>query len=117
MNEICIAGIAVSTPARLDSDGQDPHIRFQLLVSHKDNQGRMRHELYTVNAWKRLAEWAWLNIASEKSVTVIVYLTQHNVAGCPLVEITASRFFIDREELESTRKKPVSSRPPLKERR
>ena len=104
MNEVCISGIVVSTPARLDSDGQDPRIRFQLLVSHKNNQGRMRHELYTVNAWKCLAGWARLNIAPEKRVTVVGYLTQHHVAGCPLVEITANRFFIDEEEFESTRK-------------
>lgn len=95
MNEVFITGIAVSTPVRLDRSMDVPHIRFQLLVPHKDRQGRMWYELLTVNASKRLALWALSNIAPMRSITVIGYLTRRYAASSVLVEITASRFFID----------------------
>ena len=49
----------------------------------------MINELYTINAWNRLAEWAVQMLQSGMHVYVKGYLTQRTQQNGPLTEVTA----------------------------
>lgn len=78
MNEVFLEGIIVSANKPEHQATQNNHQVFQLQVTHRNRQGQFRHELYTVNAWNRLADWAQANLKSGVPVLVKGYLTQRS---------------------------------------
>ena len=94
MNEVYLEGVIASIDKPETKADQNHHLVCQLRMTHRTRQGQLKHELYTVNAWNRLADWAEKHIATGTPVFVKGYLTQRNHSGAAVVEITASRIVI-----------------------
>lgn len=94
MNEVYLEGIIVSVDKPEAKADQNHHLVCQLRMTHRTRQGQPKHELYTVNVWNRLADWAEKHIATGTPVFIKGYLTQCNHSGAAAVEITANRFVI-----------------------
>lgn len=101
MNEVYLEGIIVSVDKPEARADQNHHLVCQLRMTHRTRQGQLKHELYTVNVWNRLADWAERHIAAGTPVFIKGYLTQRNHSGAAAVEITASRFVIKQALLHS----------------
>ena len=69
-----------------------PHCVCQLRVAHRNQKQQMINELYTINAWNRLAEWAVQMLQSGMHVYVKGYLTQRTQQNATVTEVTASYF-------------------------
>ena len=93
MNEVYLEGVIVSVEKPVAAD-KNNHLVYQLRMTHRNRQGQLKQELFTVNAWNRLADWAEKHIAADTPVFIKGYLTQRNHSGAAAVEITASRFVI-----------------------
>lgn len=94
MNEVFVGGVIVSVEKPEHQAARHDHLVYRLRMTHRTGEGRLKQELYTVNAWNRLAGWAEKNIRPGASVFVKGYLTQHAHGGVTATEITASRFVI-----------------------
>ncbi|MBQ8616860.1 MAG: single-stranded DNA-binding protein [Clostridia bacterium] len=101
MNEVYMEGVIVAVDKPEAKGDQNHHLVCQLRMTHRTRQGQLKHELYTVNAWNRLADWAEKHIATGTPVFIKGYLTQRNHSGAAAVEITASRFVIRQTGLHS----------------
>lgn len=101
MNEVYLEGIIVSVDKPEAKAAQNHHLVCQLRTTHRTRQGQLKHELYTVNTWNRLADWAEKHIAAGMPVFIKGYLTQRNHGGAAAAEITASRFVIRQTVLHS----------------
>ena len=101
MNEVYLEGVIVSVDKPEAKAAQKHHLVCQLRMTHRTSQGQLKHELYTVNAWNRLADWAEKHIAAGTPVFIKGYLSQRNHSGAAAVEITASRFVIRQTILHS----------------
>lgn len=101
MNEVYMEGVIVSVDKPEAKRDQNHHLVCQLRMTHRKRQGQLKHELYTINAWNRLADWAEKRIAAGTPVFIKGYLTQHNHSGAAAIEITASRFVIRQTVLHS----------------
>ena len=100
MNEVFLEGVIVSVEKPVAAD-KNNHLVYQLRMTHRNRQGQLKQELFTVNAWNRLADWAERHIAAGTPVFIKGYLTQRNHSGAAAVEITASRFVIKQALLHS----------------
>ena len=94
MNEVFLEGVIVSVDKPESTADQNHHLVCQLLMSHRPQQGKLKHDLYAVHAWNRLADWAARHITTGTPVFIKGYLTQRNRSGAAAVEIAASRFVI-----------------------
>lgn len=93
MNEVYLEGVIVSVEKPVAAD-KNNHLVYQLRMTHRNRQGQLKQELFTVNAWNRLADWAEKNIGPGIPVFVKGYLTQCSHGGAAATEVTASRFVI-----------------------
>ncbi len=93
MNEVYLEGVIVSVEKPVAAD-KNNHLVYQLRMTHRNRQGQLKQELFTVNAWNRLADWAEKNIGPGIPVFVKGYLTQRSHGGAAATEVTASRFVI-----------------------
>ena len=93
MNEVYLEGVIVSVEKPVAAD-KNNHLVYQLRMTHRNRQGQLRHELYPINVWNRLADWAEKNIGPGIPVFVKGYLTQRSHGGAAATEVTASRFVI-----------------------
>lgn len=101
MNEVYLEGVIVSVGKPEAKATQNHHLVCQLRTTHRTRQGQLKHELYTVSAWNRLADWAEKHITAGTPVFIKGYLAQRNHSGAAAVEITASRFVIKQALLHS----------------
>lgn len=95
MNEVYLEGVIVSVD-KPEAKADQQHVVCQLRMTHRTRQGQLRHEVYTINAWNRLADWAEKHISVGTPVFIKGHLTQRSHSGTAAVEITASRFVIRR---------------------
>lgn len=93
MNEVFLEGVIVSVEKPEAAD-KNNHLVYQLRMTHRNRQGLLKQELFTVNAWNRLADWTEKKIGPGIPVFVKGYLTQHSHGGAAATEVTASRFVI-----------------------
>lgn len=93
MNEVFLEGVIVllEKPEAADKNN---HLVYQLRMTHRNRQGQFKQELFTVNAWNHLADWAEKHIGPGIPVFVKGYLTQRSHGGTAATEVTASRFVI-----------------------
>ena len=95
MNEVFLEGVIVSVEKPVAAD-KNNHLVYQLRMTHRNRQGQLKQELFTVNAWNRLADWAEKNIGPGIPVFVKGYLTQRSHNGTIAVEVTASQLVIQQ---------------------
>lgn len=94
MNEVYLEG-TVAAIAKVEHQAEDVrHVICKLRVTHRNREHQIRQELYSVNAWARLAEWVEQNMKPGMHVCVKGYLTQCSYSGVTATEVTASRFLI-----------------------
>ena len=93
MNEVFLEGVIVSVDKPKAAD-KNNHLVYQLRMTHRNRHGQLKQELFTVNAWNRLADWAENNIGPGIPVFVKGYLTQRSHGGEVATQVTASRFVI-----------------------
>lgn len=89
MNEVYLRGKLVSVYEPISPASQPKHLVYQLRVSHKTAQQQVKFENYTVNAWRNLAVWASSNLQVGMDVFVRGHLSQRQIAGGTLTEVTA----------------------------
>lgn len=78
MNEVYLEGIVASVDKPENTADRNHHLVCQLRMTHRTRQGQLKHELYTVNAWNRLADWAEKHIDAGTPVFIKGYLTQRS---------------------------------------
>lgn len=92
MNDVFLEGTVVSITMVEHAASVKPHCVCQLRVAHQNQKQQMMHELYTINAWNRLAKWAVQMLQSGMHVCVKGYLTQRTQQSTAVTEVTASYF-------------------------
>jgi len=98
MNKVYLSGIIADPPMWLFEADAPKHVTFPLCVSHKTKQGLVKRELYNVQAWNGVAEWARTNLRQGQRIMLQGYLTQRKAARPDgsshiEVEVTAEEFF------------------------
>ena len=98
MNKIYLSGIIADPPTQRSQEDAPKHVVFPLCVSHRTKQGMVKRELYNVQTWNGVAEWAHGNLKQGQRVMLQGYLTQRRVAhpgGFAHIEVdvTAEEFF------------------------
>ncbi len=96
MNEVFLKGVIVSADKPEHQAAENNHLVYQLRMTHRNRQGQLRHELYPINVWNRLADWAEKHITPGVPVVVKGYLTQRSHNGTIAVEITARQLVIQQ---------------------
>lgn len=94
MNEVYISGKVDSISTLRIAESKNVHLMLQVRVSHQKRNKKVKHELYTVNAWNNLAAWANRVIKPDMPVMVRGYLTQRSQNGNIQVEVTAKHFWL-----------------------
>lgn len=94
MNEVFLEGITAAIDQLTHQTTTSHHLIIRLQTTHRNRQGERKHEVYTVNAWNRLADWTEKHLAVGAPVLVRGYLTQQTHGGVTATEITASQFVI-----------------------
>lgn len=94
MNEVFLKGIIVSVDKPEHQAAENNHLVYQLRMTHHNRRGQLKQELYTVNIWNCLADWAEKHIEPGIPVFVKGYFTQRSHGGVAATEVTASRFVI-----------------------
>ncbi len=94
MNEVFLERVLASVDRPEHRSAETNHLVCRLRVTHRNRQGQLKHELYTVNAWNRLADWAQKHLKPGVPVLVQGYLTQRADPTAAATEITALRFVI-----------------------
>ncbi len=95
MNQVFISGIIADRPRLTQPENGTAHLMFVLSVRHRTAKGVVKQELYTVNAWNRVALWGAEQLAQGQLVAMRGYLTQHaRENGVLAVEITAEEFLL-----------------------
>ena len=92
MNEVFLEGTVASIAMVEHAASVKPHCVCQLRVAHQNQKQQMMHELYTINAWNRLAKWAVQMLQSGMHVYVKGYLTQRTQQNTAVTEVTANYF-------------------------
>ncbi len=98
MNKVYLSGIIADPPMQSVKGDGSCHVSLTLCVSHKTKLGQIRRELYSVQAWRGVAEWATRHLQQGQRVMLQGYLTQR-CAPSPSggmqseVEVTAEEFF------------------------
>lgn len=98
MNRIYLSGIVADPPVQYAINDRAMRVVFPLCVSHRTKQGLVKREVYTVQAWNKVGEWAHGNLRQGQRVMVQGYLTQHGAtkqdgSKALEIEITAEEFF------------------------
>ncbi len=98
MNKVYLTGTVADPPLGRTQENGLAHVSFPLCVSHKTKQGLVKRELYNVQAWNGVAQWARANLRQGQRVMLQGYLTQHSVRQADggtrqVVEVTAEEFF------------------------
>jgi single-stranded DNA-binding protein len=98
VNKVYLTGIIADPPMGNPQENGSAHVSFPLCVSHKTKQGLVKRELYNVQAWNGVAQWARANLRQGQRVMLQGYLTQHSVKQADgstrqVVEVTAEEFF------------------------
>lgn len=90
MNQVYISGKIADRPRLTRAENGSAHLMFALSVRHRTAKGLVKQELYTVNAWNRVAQWGEKELEQGELVGVKGYLTQHRGEnGMVCVEVTA----------------------------
>ena len=96
MNEVFLEGTVASMALVEYSASAKQHCVCQLRVVHRNQKQQTVSELYTINAWNRLAAWAAQALKSGMRVCVKGYLTQRTQQSVVVTEVTANRFVIQQ---------------------
>ena len=96
MNEVYLSGVIDSISALRITEKENAHLMLQMRVSHRNREKRIKHELYTVNAWNNLAAWGDQALKPGLLITVRGYLTQRPTDNGPHTEVTARYFTINQ---------------------
>ena len=86
INEVFLEGVTVSIAKLTHPTTTSHHLIIRLQKTHRNRQGQRKHEVYTVNAWNRLADWADKHLAAGVPVLVRGYLTQQTHDGVTATE-------------------------------
>ena len=98
MNKIYLSGIVAEPLMWHTRETAPKHAAFPLCVSHKTKQGLMKRELYSIQTWNGVAEWARDNLKQGQRVMLQGYLTQRRITQPDgkiriEAEVTAEEFF------------------------
>ena len=96
MNEVYLEGIVTTITAMEHAASANPHCVCQLRVTHPNRKNQMVNELYTINSWNHLAEWAIHSLKTGMRVCLKGYLTQRMQQNAAVTEVTANHFFIQK---------------------
>jgi len=96
MNEVYLSGAIDSISELRITEKGNSHLMLQVRVSHRNREKKIKHELYTVNAWNNLAAWADQALKPGLSVMVRGYLTQRPTDKDPRAEVTARYFMVNQ---------------------
>ena len=90
MNQVYISGKIADRPRLVETENGREHLLFGVSVRHRTAKGLVKQEIYTVNAWNRVAQWGEKELEQGELVGVKGYLTQHRGEnGMVCVEVTA----------------------------
>lgn len=96
MNEVYISGFVSGNPVLKMEKENVPHLLFYVDIQHKTKNGRIHHEMYTVNAWHNVALRASEKLRNGQYVMLRGYLTQRPVRAGDmsymLTELTVKDF-------------------------
>ena len=96
MNEVFLEGTVASMTFVEHAASARQHCVCQLRVVHRNQKQQTVNELYTINAWNRLAVWAAQALKPGMRVCVKGYLTQRTQQNVVVTEVTANRFVIQQ---------------------
>ena len=96
MNEVFLEGTVASMVLVEHAAPAKQHCVCQLRVAHRNQKQQTVNELYTINAWNRLAAWAAQALKPGMRVCVKGYLTQRTQQNVVVTEVTANRFVIQQ---------------------
>ena len=96
MNEVFLEGTVASMALVEHTASAKQHCVCQLRVAHRNQKQQTVNELYTINAWNRLAVWAAQALKPGMRVCVKGYLTQRTHQSVVVTEVTANRFVIQQ---------------------
>ena len=118
MNQVFISGIIADRPRLTQPENGAAHLMFALSVRHRTAKGVVKQELYTVNAWNRVALWGAEQLAQGQLVALQGYLTQHaRESGVLAVEITAEEFLLSAHKTGGQGREQKQVLPPAVMRR
>ncbi len=100
MNEVQLEGEIAAVSKSEAATVESCHLTYQLVVTHRNRQGLLRRELYPVNVWNRLAQWAERALQPGTPVVVKGYLTQRRQGDVTVTEVTASRIILKQRAPE-----------------
>ena len=113
MNQVFISGIIADRPRLTQPENGAVHLMFALSVRHRTAKGVVKQELYTVNAWNRVALWGAEQLAQGQLVALQGYLTQHaRESGVLAVEITAEEFLLSARKTGGQEREQKQASPP-----
>ena len=112
MNEVFLEGTVVSITMVEHAASVKPHCVCQLRVAHRNQKQQTVSELYTINAWNRLAVWAAQALKPGMRVCVKGYLTQQTQQNVVVTEVTANRFVIQQATQALPTAMPAPALPP-----
>ena len=113
MNQVFISGIIADRPRLTQPENGAAHLMFALSVRHRTAKGVVKQELYTVNAWNRVALWGAEQLAQGQLVALQGYLTQHaRESGVLAVEITAEEFLLSARKTGGQEREQKQASPP-----
>ena len=96
MNEVFLEGTVASMALVEHTASAKQHCVCRLRVAHRNQKQQTVNELYTINAWNRLAVWAAQALKPGMRVCVKGYLTQRTQQNVVVTEVTANRFVIQQ---------------------
>ena len=118
MNQVFISGIIADRPRLTQPENGAAHLMFALSVRHRTAKGVVKQELYTVNAWNRVALWGAEQLAQGQLVAMRGYLTQHaRENGVLAVEITAEEFLLSARKTGGQEREQKQDSPPAQRRK
>ena len=113
MNQVFISGIIADRPRLTQPENGAAHLMFALSMRHRTAKGVVKQELYTVNAWNRVALWGAEQLAQGQLVALQGYLTQHaRESGVLAVEITAEEFLLSARKTGGQEREQKQDSPP-----
>ena len=96
MNEVFLSGKIASISTLTPMSHKCVHLMLQVCISHQNREKKMKREIYAVNTWNRLAQWANRNLEPGMPITIQGYLSQHKGDNGRMTEITAKRILISQ---------------------
>lgn len=98
MNHVFLSGITDKDATLISREGQTPHARLLLRISHRSASGAEKHELFPVSAWRGTALQLAAQAKAGTRLSLKGYLSQRHTPEGIVLEVTAEEFTAVRSD-------------------